>query len=75
MFRLKRLNVERVTNDEAVRDKLIKDGYELVVSEGQDNDLDALTVDKLKELAKEKGIEGLDKMRKAELIQAIRDGE
>lgn len=33
MFRLRRLNVERVTESEHARDRYIKQGYELVVEQ------------------------------------------
>jgi|GEM_PF-760225 len=65
MYKLVRLNVERVVDNEHLKDKLINEGYKLVVPEElakekglEDNkDLEDLTVDKLKELAKEKGLE------------------
>lgn len=36
-FRLKRDNVERVINDEAIKDKMLQDGYKLVEEEKKKN--------------------------------------
>ena len=75
MYILQKLNVERHTEDENMRDKLIAQGFKLIEEkeDGAKGDVNKLTVDKLKELAKEKGIEGYSNMKKEELIAALED--
>lgn len=75
MFKLRYLNIERVVETEYDRDKLIKEGYELVEEKEVSNDLDSLTVDQLKEIAAEKGIEFNSKIKKNELIEMIEERE
>jgi len=76
MYRLIRSNIERVVNDEHVHDSLIKQGYKLIEDpENTNKNLSDLTVEGLKELAKEKGIEGISKMKKEELIEVLKGGE
>jgi hypothetical protein len=38
-------------------------------------DLDSKTVDELRDLAEERGLEGTSKLRKDELVEALRSGE
>ncbi|MBE6056799.1 Rho termination factor N-terminal domain-containing protein [Clostridium sp.] len=79
MYRLIRDNVEHVVNDEYIRDKLIKQGYKLI-EETQNvqedlKKLNELTIEELKELAKGKGIEGISKLKKDELIEVLEGSE
>lgn len=79
MYRLIRDNVERVVNDEYIRDKLIKQGYKLI-EETQNvqedlKKLNDLTIEELRELAKGKGIEGISKFKKDELIEVLEGSE
>lgn len=78
MFRLTRLNIERVVANEHDKDKLIKQGYKLVIEEPikeNTDDLNKLTVDQLKELAEEKGIEIPSKAKKDEIIEMLKEVE
>ncbi|MBE6071046.1 MAG: transcription termination factor Rho [Clostridium butyricum] len=77
MYKLQRLNVEKIAADESARDKYIAQGFKLVEDKKEDvntkGDIDKLKVDELKELAKQKGIEGYSNMKKEELIAALED--
>ena len=69
------MNVVKVTNEEDVRDKLIAQGFELIEKKNHDSiiDINQLTVEKLRELAKEKGLEGYSKLSKDELIKLLEE--
>ena len=79
----KKGNIERIVPDEAehIHKQLINDGYSLLEKKQQEGtvtsniDLNKLTVDQLKELAKEKEIEGISNMKKEDLIKALEGGE
>lgn len=73
-------NVERVTESEAMADKLKALGFKLLDSEiltqepGEGNtDIERMTVPELKALAKEKGIEGTASLNKGELLAVLKD--
>lgn len=70
-YRLKKDNVEKVVVDEDYKQKLVNDGWkELVV-----NELNLLTIEQLKELAIEKGIEIPSKAKKDEIITMLEDAD
>ena len=74
-YQLIRMNVVKVTNEEDVRDKLIAQGFKLVEKKKvvSPEGINQLTVEKLRELAKEKGLEGYSKLSKDELIKLLEE--
>lgn len=80
---LKKDNIERIVPDESehIHKQLINDGYSALEKKKQeeigtrDIDFNKLTVDQLKELAKEKNIEGISNMKKEDLIKALEGGK
>lgn len=73
-------NVERVTESEAMAEKLKDLGFKPLDMEegaqelgGETTNLDKMTVPDLKALAKEKGIEGTASLNKGELLAVLRD--
>lgn len=76
---LKRGNVEREA-DGIKAEQLMKDGFEMVENVRAQSpevsvkkDLSEMTVDELKNLAKEKGISGASALTKAELQEVLKD--
>lgn len=74
MHRLKRLNVVKIVLDDISRDKLIAQGFEVVLDKNEIN-YSTFTVEKLREFAKEKNIESYSTMKKEELIAALESVE
>lgn len=81
-MRLKCENVERVSEDAAVIDRLKREGFKevtginanaIVVSEEKPAELSEMKVDALRAFAKEKGIEGYSSLTKAELLDVLKD--
>lgn len=74
MYKLQKLNVVKFVDNENSKDKLILQGFEVIENtDGESVKYNKLTVDKLKELAKEKGLENYSNMKKEELIAALKE--
>lgn len=78
-MRLKRGNVEREADGIKAK-QLMKDGFEMVENVRAQSpeasvkkDLSEMTVEELKNLAKEKGISGASALTKAELQEVLKD--
>lgn len=50
-------------------------GYVPVETESEQEDIEKMNVDALRDLAQDRGIEGFEKMKKAELLEALKAGE
>lgn len=78
-YRLKKDNIEKVVIDEDYKERLVKDGWKELVDNIKDedvvNELNLLTIEQLKEVAIEKGIEIPSKAKKDEIITMIEDAE
>ena len=70
MFKLKRLNVIRIVSSESEKTSLESQGFKEApeVAINYNN----YTLDDLKQLAKDKGIQGYSNMKKEDLVTAIK---
>lgn len=73
-MRIKINNVERVVSDEFEKEMVAnKKAIEILETSAEEKDISKLKVDELKALAKEKGIESVDLLKKEELLAILKD--
>lgn len=74
MFILIKDNVERIVLDECAKDSLIKDGFKEVEIKNK-SELNKHTLEQLKAIAEEKGLEFDPKIKKVDLIALLESTE
>lgn len=75
-MRLKRGNVEREVEDEFHVAKFVKDGYKLMEKitdskETETKDVQEMSLEELRQLAKAKGLKGTSSLAKQELLEIL----
>lgn len=76
MYKLQKLNVERIVNDESSKNRLILQGYKLVEEKKQTSesiDYSSLTLQELQSLCKENNLEGYTKLSKENLVKFVEE--
>lgn len=77
MYKLQKLNVEKIVLDENSKDKLLAQGFELVESEeakdDDKKDYSAMTVQELQSLCKDNNLEGYSKLSKEDLVKFLEE--
>lgn len=79
-MRLIKGNVERIAETQAQAEKYISKGFKMLdvakeAKKEEGKSLDKMNVTELKELAKQKGIEGYESLTKNELLAVLKDVE
>lgn len=73
MYKLRRLNVVKIVEEDSRKDKLMSEGFELIEDEKSEGGINysEMTVPDLQALCKEKGLSGYSNFAKEDLIKFI----
>ncbi len=77
MYKMRKLNVEKIALTEFKRDEYLSKGFELVVDQSpvEENPLDKMTVNDLKTYATNKSIDITGLTKKEDIIKKIKETE
>lgn len=77
MYKLQKLNVEKIVLDESSMSKLLAQGFKLVESEKtkdvDEKDYSVMTVQELQNLCKDNNLEGYSKLSKEDLVKFLEE--
>ncbi|HDK7158920.1 TPA: Rho termination factor N-terminal domain-containing protein [Clostridium botulinum] len=77
MYKLQKLNVEKIVLDENSRDKLLAQGFRLVGNEKSKitdkKNYSIMTVQELQNLCKDNNLEGYSKLSKEDLVKFLEE--